>query len=89
MPWGEIGAFLLFLVAVFIFGNLWFHFIEAILRRIKKIFTHHKNLQHGIHSPRIRRTERIFTYKFLYQNKAKCNPVRQSQNVYCSGFALV
>jgi hypothetical protein len=42
MPWGEIGAFLLFLVAVFIFGNLWFHFIEAILRRIKKIFTHHK-----------------------------------------------
>ena len=28
MPWGEIGAFLLFLVAVFIFGNLWFHTME-------------------------------------------------------------
>ncbi|NBI69254.1 hypothetical protein D1646_21225 [Pseudoflavonifractor sp. 60] len=39
MPWGEIGAFLLFLVVVFIFGNLWFRFIEAILSRIKKIFT--------------------------------------------------
>ena len=42
MPWGEIGAFLLFLTAVFIFGNLWFRFIEAILSRIKQIFTHHK-----------------------------------------------
>ena len=38
MPFGEIGAILLFLLVVFIFGNLWFHFIEAILRRIKKIF---------------------------------------------------
>lgn len=42
MPIGEIGAFLLFLVIVFIFGNLWFHFIEAILRWIRKLFTHHK-----------------------------------------------
>lgn len=42
MPWGEIGAFLLFLVVVFIFGNLWFRFIEAILSRIKKIFTRNK-----------------------------------------------
>ena len=39
MPFGEIGAILLFLLVVFIFGNLWFHFIEAILRRIKKLFT--------------------------------------------------
>ncbi len=31
MPFGEIGAVLLFLLAVFIFVNLWFHFIEAIL----------------------------------------------------------
>ena len=31
MPLGEIGAILLFLLVVFIFGNLWFHFIEAIL----------------------------------------------------------
>ena len=33
MPIGEIGAFLLFLVIVFIIGNLWFHFVEAILRQ--------------------------------------------------------
>lgn len=31
MPFGEIGAFLLLLAAVFLFGNLWFHLIEAIL----------------------------------------------------------
>jgi hypothetical protein len=42
MPVGEIGAFLLFLVIVFIVGNLWFHFVEAILRQIKKLFTRHK-----------------------------------------------
>ena len=42
MPFGEIGAFLLFLVAVFIFGNLWFHLIEAILNRIKKRLTRRK-----------------------------------------------
>ena len=39
---GEIGIFLLVLVAVFIFGNLWFHFIEAILCRIEKLFTRRK-----------------------------------------------
>ena len=42
MPFGEIGAFLLFLAAVLIFGNLWFHFIETILSRIKKLFTRRK-----------------------------------------------
>lgn len=42
MPIGEIGAFLLFLVIVFIVGNLWFHFVEAILRQIKKLFTRYK-----------------------------------------------
>ena len=42
MPLGEIGAFLLVLVAVFIFGNLWFHLIEAILNRIKKRLTRRK-----------------------------------------------
>lgn len=39
MPLKEIGAFLLVLVAVFLFGNLWFHFVEAILRRIKSRFS--------------------------------------------------
>lgn len=42
MPLGEIGAYLLLLVVVFILGNLWFHFIEAILQRIKKLFTRHQ-----------------------------------------------
>lgn len=42
MPFGEIGAFLLFLAAVLIFGNLWFHFIEIILSRLKKIVTRRK-----------------------------------------------
>ncbi len=36
---GEAGAFLLFLAIVFLAGNLWFHFIEGILGRIKKLFT--------------------------------------------------
>lgn len=42
MPFGEIGTFLLFLAAVLIFGNLWFHLIEAILGQIKKLFTRRK-----------------------------------------------
>ena len=42
MPFGEIGAFLLLLVAVFLFGNLWFHLIETILKRIRKRLTRHK-----------------------------------------------
>lgn len=40
MPFGEIGAFLLLLAAVFLLGNIWFHLAEALLDRIKKIFTH-------------------------------------------------
>ncbi len=42
MPLEEIGAILLFLVAVFILGNLWFHFIETILKGIKRRFTRRK-----------------------------------------------
>ena len=42
MPFGEIGAIVLFLVVAFILGNLWFHFIETILKWIKKLFTRHK-----------------------------------------------
>ncbi len=42
MPLGEIGAFLLVLVVILIFGNLWFHLIEAILSRIKKLFIRRK-----------------------------------------------
>ena len=36
---GAIGAFLAFLVVVFIVGNLWFHLVESILDRIKRLFT--------------------------------------------------
>lgn len=39
MPLEEIGAILLFLVVVFLLGNLWFHFIETILKWLKKRFT--------------------------------------------------
>ena len=42
MPFGEMGDLLLLLVAVFVFGNLWFHFVEAILNRIKRLFTRRK-----------------------------------------------
>ena len=33
---------MLLLVVVFVFGNLWFHFVEAILNRIKRLFTRRK-----------------------------------------------
>ena len=42
MPLGEIGAFLLVLVVILIFGNLWFQFVEAILSQVKKLFTRRK-----------------------------------------------
>ena len=42
MPLEEIGAILLFLVVVFLLGNLWFHFIETILKWLKKRFTRRK-----------------------------------------------
>ena len=42
MPWKEIGAFFLALVVLFAFGNLWFHLVESILRRLKKVFTRHR-----------------------------------------------
>ena len=35
----EIGAILLFLLAIVIFGNLWFNFVESILAKIKKVFS--------------------------------------------------
>lgn len=42
MPIGEIGAFLLVLVIVFICGELWLRFIEALLQQTKKLFTRHQ-----------------------------------------------
>lgn len=43
MPWEEIGAILLALVAVLILGNLWFHLVECVLGRIKRLFTRRKD----------------------------------------------
>lgn len=36
MSLGAIGAFLMVLVIVFVVGNIWFHFVEAVLDRIKR-----------------------------------------------------
>lgn len=43
MSLGAIGAFLIVLVAVFVFGNLWFHLVECVLGRIKGLFTRRKD----------------------------------------------
>lgn len=42
MPLGQIGAVLLFLVIVFVLGNLWFYFIEAILHVLKRLLVRGK-----------------------------------------------
>jgi hypothetical protein len=39
MSLGALGAFALVLVVVFLFGQLWFHLVEAILSRIKRLFS--------------------------------------------------
>ena len=39
MSLGMIGAFVLVLVLVFIVGNLWFHFVEAILAWIRRLLS--------------------------------------------------
>ena len=49
MPFGEIGAFLLLLAAVFLFGNLWFHLIEAV----------HLTGEHGESVPRLSLTSSL------------------------------
>lgn len=36
---GAVGAFLLVLIVVFLIGNLWFHFVESLLERIKRLLT--------------------------------------------------
>ena len=42
MSLGALGAFALFLVAVFLFGLLWFHLVEAVLDRIRRLFSRRK-----------------------------------------------
>lgn len=34
----KLGAFLLLLVVIFVFGQLWFHLVESLLERIKRKF---------------------------------------------------
>ena len=38
MPLKEIGAIALVLLVIVIVGNLWFHFVESILERIRQLF---------------------------------------------------
>ena len=38
MPLKEIGIVLLVLIVIFLFGQLWFHLVEAVLNSIKKLF---------------------------------------------------
>lgn len=42
MPLMEIGAIILVLLIIVIVGNLWFHFVEAILERIRRLFCRKK-----------------------------------------------
>lgn len=43
MSLGAIGAFLIVLVVIFAFGNLWFHLVEGVLGWIKGLFTRRKD----------------------------------------------
>jgi len=40
--WREIGMWVLFLVVIFIFAQVWFHLVEGILARIKSLLNRHK-----------------------------------------------
>ncbi len=38
MTLGEIGAFLLVMVIVFVMGQVWFHLVESVLEGIRRRF---------------------------------------------------
>ena len=38
MPLRELGTLLLVLVAVLMVGRVWFHLVEALIRRVKGLF---------------------------------------------------
>lgn len=42
MSLGAIGVFCIVLVAVFLVGVLWFHFVESMLERVRRLFTRHQ-----------------------------------------------
>ena len=41
MLWKELAAILFILLAVVIFGNLWFHFVDSLLERAKRLLFRH------------------------------------------------
>ena len=41
--WREIGMWGLVLTVIFIFGQVWFHLVEAVLERIKNLFRGRKD----------------------------------------------
>ena len=41
MTLGELGAILLVLTVV-VLGNLWFHLVEGLLERMKRLLTRHR-----------------------------------------------
>lgn len=43
MSLGAVGAFLAVLVAVFVFGRLWFYLVESLLGLIRRLFGCHKD----------------------------------------------
>ncbi len=45
MPLKEAGVLLLVLAAIFVFGNLWFHLVETVLKWLKRPFTRCKKPQ--------------------------------------------
>ena len=38
MLWAKLGAILLVLIVVFLLGNIWFHLVEWLLKRLKQLF---------------------------------------------------
>lgn len=38
----EIGGIFVFLLVIVIFGNIWFHFVESILAKIRKFLRRHE-----------------------------------------------
>ena len=41
----EIGAILLFLLVLVIFGNIWFNIVESVLDKFKSMFMSNNNAQ--------------------------------------------
>ncbi|MCI6639400.1 MAG: hypothetical protein MSH10_01180 [Pygmaiobacter massiliensis] len=37
MSFGAIAAFLVVLFVTFVWGNLWFHLVEAVIARVKRL----------------------------------------------------